>query len=287
MRLSSKVSFCALLLTTVFGCSVNVLETFADTTTNEALYADAMALVNSGNYTEALSKIASMTSSYAGTRSVRVLKASAYGGLCGFSFLGFVESLQDMGTTRLLPFLVDQFKNATGTRIEACKNAEAEIEAIGTVAERTTDENIFMLLNSLAKVGNVLSYYTDANQDGTSDVGTNVCTRTPLGARPGGAIAGDWYDSDLRELGTGLTIAIENITALGSSVNLGNSALTSVSSACTSLAGVGAGLNFCSITDPTAFTATHLRGILSLIKESSAVGLGTNCAGDVTTCNCP
>lgn len=276
--------FGAVMMVLSGGCSVNILETFADKNSNEALYVDAVTLINSADYSGALTKIALMTPPFSETAAVHELKASAYGGICGFTFISFVQAIQ-ANTGRLMPFLVNQFKGATSAKISACINAEAEITGLGTVTERTDDQNAFLVLSSLAKVGTILSYYTDSDQDGTADQGggEDVCQNN-LGARPGVPVKGNWYDSDLRQVGSGLTLAVEALTQLGTKVDFSGASMASVTTACGSLA---VGGNFCAVTNPASFTATQVKGIQSLIKESSTIGLSINCVGDVTTCNCP
>lgn len=268
------------------SCSVNILENFADKNTNEALYVDAVELMNSGDYTGALAKLDLMTGSYATSRKVLGLRAKAYAGRCGLEFLPLVEALSNMGTTRLFPLLMSEFRSGTTTaRIDDCIEAENTVEQIGDVNARDSDENLLMVVISFAKIGNILSYYADTDQDGTVTNNYDVCTIG--GARTAG---GDMPDADARQLGSGITLAIENISAVSTSINLGNASLADIQAACTSLATLNPAYDFCSVTDPTGFTAAQLRGIRSLVKEDQSVGLDTlqaGCDGDVATCNCP
>lgn len=271
------------------GCSGNVLSSFADKTTDEAYLEDAKTAMNDGDYDGALTKLSLIKGSLAGDRRTLVVKASAYGGLCGMPrFLDFAKALGDMGTTRVFPFLTAQFVGGSAARIDACKLAESTLTSIGAIADRTADENMFLVFVSFAKIGNVLSLYTDANQDGSADAGVDPCLHARA-TRATAPVAGDFYDADLRELGTGVTLALANIAAVSSTVQVGDATLASINSVCTSLAslpGLGATYNFCTVTDPAAFTAQHLKGLLAMLKESSVIGLGTNCTGDLTACNC-
>ena len=274
-----------LLLTMVcisaLSCSVNILENFADKNTNEALYYDALDLLNDGNYVGAIEKIALMTGEYTGNREVITLKASAYAGLCGLNFLTLVEAIKGMGSTRLMPFLLSTFKSGSTSKIDNCVVAEDLIESIGSTAERTSDENMFLVLISFAKIGNVLSLYADSGQDGVVETNYDPC------ASGSSRVAGDLFDTDVRQLGTGITLAINNISAVDSTVDLADGSLSSINSACASLATLNPSYNFCSITNPADFTSSHLKGIRSILKESSTVGLGANCTGDISACNCP
>jgi hypothetical protein len=266
------------------SCSVNILQTFADTKTNEALFEDAQTMVNQQDYNGALAKIALMTGAYPAQEKVVVLKASAYGGLCGFQFIPFVEAFSGMGSTLLFPFLLQTFDTTSATNMINCLAAQNTIEGLGSITQRSTDNNFFLAMIAFAKVGSILSYYADAApQDGAGDAGFDPCVVNAGARAPGGPIT----DGDVREIGSGITIALANLSAVASQVNLGSGSLTSINSVCSALSGGLAAYNFCNITDPTAFDANQLKGIRSLIKESTAVGLGTNCTGDITACNCP
>lgn len=283
----SIFTFLFILAAAVPSCSSNIFQSFADKNADEALFADAKKMINEGDYAGALTKIASIGGSLASDRKTRVLKASAYAGICGLRFLSFVEDLGNLGSAKLFPFLAGSFVGGTPTRIDACASAETLIQQIGTISERTSDENMFLVLISFAKIGNILSLYFDSDQNGTPDSGLNPCTETPRATRPTAPVAGDWYTADLRQLGSGITLAIANITAVTSTVNLGNSSLSSINNACTTLQSVNPAYDFCAITDPAAFSANQLKGIKSMLKESTVVGLGTDCTGDVSTCFCP
>jgi hypothetical protein len=270
------------------SCSVNALEGFSDKYSNDALFVDAKMQINKGNFDSALSKISDMSPDFQARREVRMLAASAYGGKCGINFLEVVTGLTDLGTTRLFPFLLDQFRGGSPATIDACLAAENIIESIGAVGARNTDENLFLAIVSLAKMGKVLSYYLDADQDGTTETFGTVdpCLRA-RGARTGGPFDGDFFPADLREFGSGLTLFLQNISALAGQIDLGSGSVTDVTAACADLAGINPSYDFCSVTDPAAFTADHLQALVTLLNEDSVLGLGSNCTGDVTACVCP
>lgn len=273
---------CATIACVNLSCSVNILENFADKTSDKALYVEAQKLIDDGDYTGALAQIAKMTGSYATSTAVTELKASAYAGRCGLNFLTFAKALQSIGATRIFPFLLGAFRSGSVSKIDDCISAEALMTGIGTITERTNDQNMFIVMVEFAKIGNILNHYADSNADGTADVGFAPCT-----AGGGTRAAGPIDDSDMRQIGSGLTIAMANITALAGSVNLGSSSLTTMTNVCGMLTGPLAAYNFCSVTDPAAFSASEVKGIRSFLKEDNAVGLGTDCTGDISTCNCP
>ncbi|MGE0528830.1 MAG: hypothetical protein AB7P49_17330, partial [Bdellovibrionales bacterium] len=161
---------------TTLSCSVNILESLADKTTNQALFNEAKDQINNGNYTGALTTLDSITGAFATNRAVVALKAEAHAGLCGLRFLPFVAALEGLATTRLFPLLMSHFRAGTTTAtIDSCIQAEDLVESIGSVSARTTDENLLLVLISFAKIGNVLSYYADTDQDGMVTAGYDVC----------------------------------------------------------------------------------------------------------------
>jgi hypothetical protein len=259
------------------SCSVNILQSFSNTKTNGALYVNALEAVNSGDYNGALSNIAQMTGSYASSAQVLELKASAYGGLCGFQFVPFVTALGGIGSTLLFPFLLQTFDAGVASNIDNCVFAQNTIESIGPIAARSTDENFFLATIALAKIGNILSFYADPAHHGVGTAGFDPCA---VGAT---RASGQITDSDAREIGVGISLAATNLAAVASQVQLGTGSLTTINNVCTLLGG----MNFCAVTDPTLLTTNEVLGVRSLVKESVDIGLGTNCTGNVTTCFCP
>ncbi len=264
------------------SCSVNILETFADKTSNEALYVSAQKKVDAGDFTGALQDIATMKGAYAQSASVLELKASAYAGRCGLNFLDFATDLKDIGTNRFFPFLLRSFRGSTTSHIDDCLSAETTIRTIGEAAALDDDQNIFLALVAFAKIGTVLAHYADSDNNGTV-----TATYDPCVAGGGDREVGPLDESDVRQVGTGITLALASIDALSGSVDLGVDVVTDISGVCDALSGPLAGYNFCAVTDAADFTADHLKGIRSLIKESDVVGLGANCTGDISACNCP
>jgi hypothetical protein len=287
MRIIALAFVYAFVMASSVSCSVNILSTFADKYSDESLYYDARTLIDGQQYDLALDKISQMSTTYAASESVIVLKAQAYAGKCGLNFLTFVADLTDIGSARLFPFLVKEFVGGSTDRIDACRTAEDLVESIGDVSARTTDENFLLALVSFAKIGNVLSLYTDADQDGNADTGVDVCNYTPLASRPSSPATGDWTAEDLGELGTGIVLAIDNLSAVSSSISVGSSSIDTIGNVCGLLTGPLAAYDFCSVTDPTAFTSDELKGIRSMLNEDADVGLGTNCTGDISACACP
>lgn len=277
-----RIALALLMAVSNLSCSVNIMENFADKNTNEALFEDAKILINKGSYEAALAKIELINGSLAQDRRVIALKATAHAGLCGLNFLNFALALKNLGTTRILPFLAAQFRGGTTTaKIDSCITAESLVESIGAIELRTSDENFLLAVIGLAKAGTLLSYYADGDQDGSVAGAYDICTAAAAGVRAAG---GSMPDEDARELGSAITSAIANISAVAGEVELGSEALAAFTDVCDDLGPA----DFCAKTDPASFTAPELLAIRSLIKEGSAVGLdlGACGGGDVGNAAC-
>lgn len=258
------------------SCSVNILETFADTQTDAALFFDAKMRINNGDYTGALGQFSLMSSAYLDRREVKGVHASAYAGVCGVDFLDMVDALANLGSTRIMIWLMSTFQGGNATKQNACIQAETLIKEIGTLgASRTADENLLMAMVGFAKMGAIISRYGDiAPADGAVDGGFDPCN---VGALP---------SPDAKEIATGFNITMDALENIGSST-IGAGALTDVTTACGFLP-VGY-LPLCDDppqVDTTDIDANEEKGIRSLINESQDVGLGT-CTGDAAACACP
>lgn len=278
IRPISRLAF-GLLIWANVSCSGNILETFSKTDTNQSLFEDAQTAINSADYNRALSKIASMSGNFPNTAPVLELKASAFAGLCGFNFLNFVTALQGIGAQNLFKFLLATFDAGMSANINNCVSAQNAIQSIGPVGLRSTDENFFLAMLAFAKVGNILSFYADPTHVGTAVAGYDSCAVGALRTAGSGMT-----DSDARELGVGLSIAAVNLASVSGKVTLASGILTAINGVCGALP---ASSNFCAVTDPAALTVNEVKGVRSLVKESTVIGLGANCVGDVTVCNCP
>lgn len=280
-----RIFFVSLLLVCA-GCSVNILENFADKTTNEALLVDAKKLMDKGDYPGALSKIDAMTDDFEAARSITGLKAQAHAGICGLNFFDFILALKNLGSQKMLPFLITKFRSgAVTTTFDHCATAEALLKGVGVVGARSLDENLLMLLVNFAKVGQLLSFYADADQDGIATTAYNVCAIAAPGTRTAGAAM---PDEDARELGTGLTVAMESLAAVAGQIDLGAGSLDALTNACSN---APPGYNFCTKTTGADFTANELLAIRSFVREGSAFGLDLNgCNGGSVTgsasCRC-
>lgn len=263
------------------ACSVNLLSSFANQQSDEALLTDATTLINQRSYSAALEKFPLMSTSYQNRRDVILLRATANAGAGGLDFLDLANDIQGIGSTSLFTFLMQSFRQGTAATMLSLKTAQTLIGTISsTTANLTNDELMASVMVNLAHMGNILSRYGDANNDGTVDA-INPCNSTDI---PEAASPND----SIQEFGASLNLAIAALDQLSTNgVSFGPASATAATTACTALTAGGFGAYaFCGITNPATFTANQLLGLRSIVNESTAgVGLGT-CTGDIVTCRC-
>lgn len=278
-QMSVSVKVLAVLVWALPSCSVNILETFADPTTNEALLYDAKMLINEGDYSTALTKFAGMSSDFLALRDVRVLHASAYAGVCGLDFLNMLDGLSNMGTDKVFFFLMKAFTGGTTAKRDACISAEGELQAIAKYAtSRTADENLLMAMIGLTKIGVILSMNADLDNNDVVDPAFDPCASG----------AGGISATDAQHVATGLNIVLDSLQNIGSST-VGSSALTSASNACSQLPmGVLCGTPARVVLGDLALPADE-KAARTLIYEGTYLGLDALACGggDPSTCNCP
>lgn len=296
MHRSRTLILTAIFLLTSGGCSVNILENFANKETNGAYYQNAEAMINSADYNGAITELAKIKGAYASSNPVISLKASAFLGRCsGKPFLTLVTDLGNIGATRLFPWLLSEFIGASSSKIDDCITAQNLILSLGVVGVRSNNDNLILVLIELAKLGKILTYYADLAQTGTRTAAYDSCAVNGS-SRPAAAAGSAISDADIGEFGAGIAMIVENLTALSGKVTFGSGTLTNVTGVCTALNGFAPAYNFCAATDPVTYaTNTNFRkGVRSLIIEGSALGLqGGACPAvapndiSIGGCNCP
>ena len=268
------------------SCTVNILENFSQKDSDKAKYIDAKMRMDVHDFDGAVTILLSTSSSFQNERPVKALLASAYAGKGGLIFLSLIESFQNATSGKLFPFMTSGFVGATAQKFGDLQNAEIAINSINAdPLLRNEDENILMALVQLAKLGTILNYSVDDDNDGSID-GTfvNACTNANT---PGVAIDND----SVGEVGLALLQFLQILPSLSN--NFASGVLGSLDDCVADIESIEAApgvyplAGVCAITDPADYTATHLAGFRSLIKEDSVIGFGVSCTGDVSACNCP
>lgn len=255
------------------GCGQNVFREFSDRNSDPAKLFEARRLLNAQNWSAAIDTLGTLSSGALAARDVQLTLASAYAGRCGLNFITKIDALVNNASGNLFAQLLGIYRSATATQVQDCVTAESTVLQLAqTATARTSDENLFLSMVELAKVGSIFGEFADLNSDGSVDVGFDACDPADL------------PEASLRQVGTGLTITLSSLAQTSS--ELVNSIGGSLTTICDDLEAFDPALNFCGVTDPSAFTAVQLRAIGGLIRSTDYPGLGT-CAGDPITCACP
>ncbi|PIS10040.1 MAG: hypothetical protein COT73_11565 [Bdellovibrio sp. CG10_big_fil_rev_8_21_14_0_10_47_8] len=244
----------------LLGCS-NIFKDASKQDSDDALYEDALKLMNAQDWDEALEKMDSLSSSYQTRTDVLETWAGIYAGKCGLDFITYFDNLGSASLTGSTIF--EYFMNAfTGVIVNpaACYSAQLKIEAISTSsAARTSGQNLFMAILGMVKIGAYLRDAADIDGtgnlgDGTIDAGYSSCTTIP--------------DASVKQVITGLGLIFDNLTALTNAVS-GSSitdALDDIDTVC------GAS---CQKTDPALISAADV----TLFRQILATGPSNPNAG--------
>lgn len=276
-----KISVVLLIVSASFTTScgdLNILSEFAKDDTDKALFQAAKIHINNSEWDDAIADFTSMSADYLASREVAVVYASAYAGRCGLDLLALAESMAGTLPSLLFKFLMAQYKNVTVTNRDDCKQAETIIKGIATdPADRTTDENLLMIFLSFSKIGVTLSAHADSGDfDGEPDGGWDACVDD----------VANFPEASVREVGTGLGIALSSLTAIGGDSSIGSDQGASFSALCADLGGLNPALDFCSITDAASYDADQVKGIRSIVQANEYVGIGS-CNNTLDNCLCP
>lgn len=261
--------FSSLALTSCGGS--NYFKEAASKDSNEALYEDALKLIDQADYTGAINKFSQMSSDAQNSSDVQRSLAGAYAGRCGLNFLDFVSNIGGSGA----PFsmFMSGFTNRTVAPTD-CYTSQLTIEsrfgdtAVTRTASNGTSQgnslNFFMAILGMSKIGTNLRSVADADQDGSVDAGFDACLNTSI------------TDDEVKQVGTGFAMVLDNFTAISSTLDPATSTLIDgISTTCAALTP-----NPCVITDPTSasWDAAAILAFRSLIK-SNTIGI-QNCSAD-------
>lgn len=257
-----------IMMITVSSCD-NLYEEMASKDSEEAiLYAARMAL-SSGDWDEAISQFARLSTSTLAETDVVVDRASAYAGRCGLDFLNLADLIDNIGTTPLLKLLMDNFPTTVSTNLADCKLAE---DLLKTVADTngvvSTERGRFLMaFSSLAKIGVILNYRADADDDQNVDAGWDPCD---------GNGATDLPQNDVSEIGTAIVLFYKNLQGFSYGADL----TQQIDDICTAIDGTP--YDFCDEIDISGITDTHRQLIRGIIRDTDdGIGLSISPGGVV------
>ncbi len=250
--------------------SNNIYKGFSKQDSDKALLIDAKQLINKADYDGALTKLNAITTSFRESADTKIsfyeTHAAASAGKCGLDFVAFTTSFS--GSSNLVTKTRDAFLNRT-VLASACDDAQADMEAIGTNTQRDSNQNFFMAVLGLAKMGTYLRAASDFDNNGLADPGWSGCSVDYTAPPTQTGIS----DADVAEVLTGMGLLLDNIAAIGANVaGLDATAVTNFDASCKTLTG----LPSCSFTHTSDITAPVVKAFRKFI-DSTTDGIG-NCA---------
>jgi hypothetical protein len=248
------------------GC--NVFTDFPSTNTDQAIIDTATNEIDQSQWTEAIATLQTVSPATLATPAVQVLLATAYAGRGGLNLLNLSQSLQNAGAG--VPFfvvLMQAFPGATNANIADEETAEGIMQGISLVAaNRTIDQNVFMVFLEMAKLGDILSARADTLNDGVVDPTFDGCLDTTA--------------ADVNQVASALGNIIASVQASG--LTVGSSLINTLTADCASFGGA------CAILQASAVVLGSPQQIFTqtLIGET-ALGIGLAAPLDTGICEIP
>jgi hypothetical protein len=202
-------------------------------TTDAAVYEDAIKALNNLEYDRAIAYFESLGPEYLSKTEVRMNRAGALAGKCGFNFINYFTQLSTPITGSTFLGLMNQWRT-TSTNANAansdlrqyCVEAENIVKAITpTVTLRDPSQSLFLFLLGLAKMGIYLKETADPTGTGTGQWSVTLPT-------DGACSSTNISKAAVREIVAGLGMAFLNLTNIASVVSGANIDTAALTTAC-------------------------------------------------------
>lgn len=278
-------------VTTLSCTKPNAFSGLADTTTDDALYIQAQQDMNNLDWDDAITIMTTeLSSSYRSQSNVVESLAGAYAGRCGLNFVDLLNNIKQANSSTVLFSYIMQAFQGVSVNPADCETAISTMETLGTVNTRTTDENLFMAILGMTRVGvTMTSALSHTTADGGTDASYSVCNNyvsgsatdgyTPaeiaLGA-PAAPAQPDYFltDAQMQTIAAGIGLIFENSAALTSTLATeAGPLITAIANAkteCESIAGAGN----CTVTAP-ASVSSELIYVYRVTLDTASMGVGS------------
>ncbi len=161
------------------GC--NLFTDFPSTNTDQAIIDTATNEIDQSQWTAAIATLQTLSPATLATESVQLLLATAYAGRGGLNLLSLSNTIQNTAGLPFFVVLMKAFPGATNANIADEISAEGIMQGINlNAANRTNDENVFMVFMEMAKLGDILSARADTLNDGVVDPTFDACVDTSI-----------------------------------------------------------------------------------------------------------
>ncbi|MEK2690044.1 hypothetical protein [Bdellovibrio sp. GT3] len=301
MELFKRITILIIAFSLSASCSSeNVLSDFSNKETDEALYIDAKKALDEMEWDTTIDIINNqLSSAYQGNRDVKLVLASAYAGRCGLLFANLIQGMTNNASSQMFRFFMGIWAGQT-VAPDSCELAIEVLQGIGTVAERSDKENLFLALLGVARMGTNLSANLDSgDQNGDLDADATVCdedatgslTKWPDAPMP---LPVDAYRDEfahppvgktkymsttaMKRVASGLGLVLENFAALTDALGSGTSvdSIGDLSDDCDAAltAIIGAPTTCATMTTPAA-VSDEMVYAMRFMMDSNSFGWGT------------
>jgi hypothetical protein len=270
-----KYILLTLLLCFVNSSCVNIYEEMSSKDTDDAILYEARKALGSGDWDGAIAEFALLSPATLAETEVVIDRASAYSGRCGLDFLGLAQIILniDLNTTPIMKVLSDNYHVTTATNTADCVIAENLLKTVADANGVVSTERgqFLMAFNSLVKIGTILNFYSDTDDNDTPDPGWNACSGTGLVDLP---------DADAAEIATGIVLFYNNLQ----NSTFGTVLTGPIGTLCTAIQ--ASIYDFCDQIDTAGITVDHRKLIRSMVTETDdKIGLQVKLGG--TAANAP
>jgi len=257
----------------------NVFDSLADKTTDDAILESARLHLASGDWTNAISDFAKLSSTALADPDVVTDYASAYAGRCGLDFLTLatvIQNYQNAPATQpnFLQLIMRMISASTAAQYNDCISAETKLKTIATAGVVSTQKGRYLMaFSSLAKIGAILNFRADADKDGNVDASWDPCD----------ASNGDTYlpQAEVAEIMTGLVLFYQNLK----NESYASAIVSPIGTICTSINGQP--YDFCAQTTTAGSTQPRRQLIRGIVRETDlGIGLKIKAGGDPVTDMC-
>lgn len=284
----------------------NVLTEYSQTDSDEALYIDAKKKMDNLQWQVAIDIIEDQISAgFQARRDVKNSLAGAYAGKCGVTFFDLIDGLTNSPSPQIFPYFMGIFEGVT-LDTASCDTAIQIMQSLGTVGQRTNDENLYLALLGLTRIGTTLSAKLDQSpSNGAIDSNSTVCNNNTGGsetdgwsaqfkanpfnfpAAPGG-MTHFLTDNEVKKVIVGLGLIFENAAALTAALGGGsNSTLDGINdakAACASAidAITNHAVASCEFTDTTAVPSSLVYAFRLMLRSDDFGFAGCSIDTNVT-----
>jgi hypothetical protein len=271
--MKAKIFF-TMIFFSCLSCS-NLFKPAASKDTDKAIYYEAKKLIDEQKYTDAITYLNQLSTTFIADNKVKITFASAYAGACGMEFITFFGSIKGGVSGAFYKLFMNIFTNRAANP-NYCILAERKIKEIGADAatrDAVTGEkeaNFFMAILAMAKAGSLLRSKADLDNDGAKDGTFDVCSIDPTNGLT---------STEVDELVTAFGLFIENLPYL-----LGAGSTASLTGDLTTVCPTCLITDINTITD--AATLKTVRGVYRSLLNYQSTGIGSCTDSPFITC-CP